>query len=440
MSSSDEVVIDVKNVSKWFRVEGKGVKKGPSETAARAQDADVKRNQFQVLNDVSFQVRRGETVGIVGRNGAGKSTLLRIVSGMMKPDRGSVDIQGQPYSVMGMGIGFQRNLTGLENIHIKGAVMGASSSEIRKKVDWIVDFSELGDYIHQPMRTYSKGMQGRLAFAITFAFDPKILIVDEALSGGDGSIKRKAEARLNEINDSGATILLVSHGGAHHKRLCDRSILLDHGQVLSDGPPRQILSYYDRILNASPDELPKVIDRIKAADPLADAAGADGNAGDGDGSAAASFDPDLRSRSAHATEPKGGRIQQAGFFDMNTEEPVNRLEHGKRYRFRADVEYLKDCKDVELEVTIKTDDGSELFAVKLPSGGKGKRKFKSGDVFSYKFQLRNRLLPETYFVDLALRGKQGLRFDTLHRVSDIVAFASTGDVDEGVSGLIDLRK
>lgn len=438
MSSNDDVIIDVQHISKWFQVQGKGVKKGPSEPEARAQDAQTKRNQFQVLNDISFQVRRGETVGIVGRNGAGKSTLLRIISGMMRADRGSVDVVGRPYSVMGMGIGFQRNLTGAENIHIKGAVMGASASEIRKKIDWIVDFSELGDYIHQPMRTYSKGMQGRLAFAITFAFDPKILIIDEALSGGDGSIKRKAEARLNEINDSGATILLVSHGGAHHKRLCDRSILLDGGRVLSDGPPRQILSYYDRILNASPDDLPGVLAKISKADPVAEAAGRTG--ADANKEAAPAFDPEIKSRSAHATEPNGAKITAAGFFDLKSEEQVNRLDQGKRYRFKVDIDFLKTVKEVEVEVTIKADDGVELFSIKLPTGRSGKRRFKSGDTYSYKFQMRNRLLPDDYYVDVSVRGRQTLRVDGLHRISDMMAFTSIGEPDEAVGGMIDLRK
>lgn len=440
MSSENDVVIDVRGVSKTFRVEGKGVEKGASEAKARVRADGAKRNTFQALDDVSFQVRRGETVGIVGRNGAGKSTLLKIISGMMQPDSGEVELAGQAYSVMSMGAGFQRNLSGAENIHIKGAVMGASSSEIRKKIDWIVDFSELGDYIHQPMRTYSKGMTQRLAFAITFAFDPKLLIIDEALSGGDMSIKRKAEARLNEIKDSGATILLVSHGGAHHKRLCDRSILLDKGRILNEGPPQQVLSYYDRILSAAPDELEAAIEAVMAADPVQDAL-----RGRAEETAAAAgvergFDPSLKSRSVHASEPRGARIVKGRFVDPETGQDVNLLEQGRRYRFEVDVAFEKAVKEVEARMSVKAEDGTVLFSMTLPAGKRGKRKFAEGDLHTYKFPIRNRLLPETYFIDIALTGRKGLSSGGLHRVSDIVMFKVFGDAPDHVSGLVDLMK
>ena len=449
MSSDKNVVIDVRNVSKWFQVQGKGVRKGPSETSERDQHAETKRNQFQVLNDVSLQVRRGETVGIIGRNGAGKSTLLRIISGMMKPDRGSVAIDGKPYSVMGMGIGFQKNLTGAENIHIKGAVMGATTREINRKMDWIVDFSELGDYIHQPMRTYSKGMTSRLAFAITFAFDPKILVIDEALSGGDEEFKRRTQTRLDEINEAGSTILLVSHGGAHHKRLCDKSILIDKGQLLAEGPPPGVMNAYKRLASASPEEFDSVVAEICTTDlwavEKAAAAKRDGGVPPGQGKPKdqAGLDPDLKSRSVSASEPLGCKIVDAAFFSRTADkERLNKLTPGGRFQFQITAEAEEPLSNLTFEMCVKSESGEELFRAREPVPRKRAEMVKPGAQVKGGFAIRNRLLPGDYYADVAVRAQRGPsgegEVSTLHRVADMVLFRVVGENDDHVEGVVDL--
>tara|TARA_R110002096_G_scaffold43420_3_gene117051 strand:- start:4377 stop:5696 length:1320 start_codon:yes stop_codon:yes gene_type:complete len=437
--SSNEVVIDVRNVSKWFDVEGSGVALGPSEVSDVSQKGASK---YQALDDVSFQVCKGETVGIVGRNGAGKSTLLRIISGIMKPDKGKVKIAGRAYSVMGMGIGLRPNLTGAENIMIKSAVMGLSKAEIDERYDSIVDFAELGDYIKQPMRTYSKGMRARLAFAITFAFDPEILIVDEALSGGDGAFKRKAEARLNEINESGATILLVSHGGGNHKRLCNRSILLDRGHLLNDGPPKQILQYYKRILGTPPGELPQIIEEIRNADPDAEAAMEDSDrlaARAGTGSAPVlKFEPGLKSYSANPSKPRGAEILTAGFKDAEGG-PINVLPAGpKAYAFDVTARFDKTATNVYAELCIKNEEGVELCWYRSHQAGRSRPKVKAGTEIKQEYQIRNRLLDGDYFIDVTIHGDAGEGPVVLHRITDMVTFQSTGTTDTRLSGIIDL--
>jgi len=441
--SSDDIAIRVDNVTKSFRVDGKGVQLGASEAAARET---APKGRFRALNDVSISVKRGETVGIVGRNGAGKSTLLRIICGMMKPDSGEVFVDGEAYSVMGMGIGFNRTLTGWENIEIKGAVMGASSREIRERLDWIVDFAELGDYINQPLRTYSKGMLSRLAFAVTFAFDPNILVVDEALSGGDGAIKRKAEARLNEINDSGATILLVSHGKAHHLKLCDRSILLDKGVVLTEGPPEVIFSYYDQLLDAGPENEAEVIQAIRRADPYASLNGAEkrgarpGAAPQGGPLLPAEdfFDPDLSPGSRSESKPGGGRIRRVEFVASKSGEPLNTFLAGSKLRLEVEVEFARKMENVSMEVTIKAQDGLELYRTRLPKPTTGRRSFKKGKIYTYRFTLYNRLLAGAYFVDTVLRGDTGDGEAVQHRVSDAAVLRSLAK-GRG-EGLIDLAQ
>lgn len=441
-TSETDIVIDVQNVSKWFHVQGKGVKKGPSELEAREQDSDTKRNQFQVLNDVSFQVRRGETVGIVGRNGAGKSTLLKIISGMMKADRGAVKIDGQAYSVMGMGVGFQRNLTGVENIHVKGAVMGASSREIGRKIDWIVDFSELGDYINQPIHTYSKGMNSRLAFAVTFAFDPKLLIIDEALSGGDEGFKRKAQARLNEINESGATILLVSHGGAHHKRLCDRSLLIDKGRLITDGPPGVVMTQYKRMMTAAESDVERILDDIRDQDLWAQddqPAGQSGDDAPEDGRNP-DYDPNLRSDSASNTTPRGAEIINAVFLKKAEKTQANLLAIGDRYQFQITARAQEALTNVTFEICIKSESGEELFRTWNDTPSKRAERVKKGAEVKGGFTIRNRLLPGDYYVDVVVRGERDGEAGTLQRCSDSVLFRVVGDGPDCVEGLTDLSR
>jgi lipopolysaccharide transport system ATP-binding protein len=441
---SSDVVISVRNVSKSFKVSGKGVDLGPSEEARRATSENTRKGRFQALSNVSFDVKEGETVGIVGRNGAGKSTLLRIICGMMHPDSGEVNVAGNAYSVMGMGIGFDRNMTGRENIHIKGAVMGASSRDVSKRFDWIVDFAEVGDYIDQPLRTYSKGMLSRLAFAITFAFDPKILVVDEALSGGDGAFKRKAEARLNEINDSGATILIVSHGAAHHKNLCNRSILLDRGEVLNEGPPNAILGFYDQLLEAGPDEVAGVVAAIRQTDANALAAGnMEALAGDSPTDETGVLlptenflDPGLVVRGRSESKPIGAQIMQVEMTDKVTTQPANSFIPRAKLSLRVEAKVKKKLVGVYADFIVKSEDGQELCRLRRPKKAVSKKLFRPGELIEHAVNLQNRLLSGTYYVDVVIGGDDGNGTAVQHRVSDALVFRSYSNMAEGLVDLL----
>lgn len=440
--SSDDVVIDVRGVSKYYDVMSGDVLVGPSEDVQNpVRSLNTPKKKFRALDDVSFQVARGETVGIVGRNGAGKSTLLRIIAGMSKPDMGGVSIDGQAYSVMGMGVGMQRDLSGAENIRLKASIMGLSKEEIDAKYEGIIAFAELGDYINEPLRTYSKGMRARLAFSITFAFEPEILIVDEALSGGDGSFKRKTQARLQEINESGATILLVSHGGKHHKKLCDRTILIDSGRKIAEGPPQQILRYYQRILATAPNDLPPALEEIAAADPYADYAAAEAgketpviqSAADGQ------FIESLRSQSASASAPRGAEITNAVFRSVDGE-PANILSGGQPYAFTIDTRFDKPAKQVYAEITICDDEDTELSIMRSHAEGEGRKKVAKGAEPRFQLKMRNRLLEGNYFVTVSIYGDIGAGDQVLHQVTDMVMFQSLGTENEKVTGLVDLTR
>ena len=204
----------------------------------------LKYEDFLALNDVSFEIKKGEVIGIIGNNGAGKSTLLKVISGILTPTKGKVTLQGNVVPMLELGSGFDYDLTGRENIFLNGAILGYSERFLKEKYDDIVAFSELGEFINHPVRNYSSGMVMRLAFSIASMVNPDILIVDEILAVGDAAFQEKSYARMTEMMSHGTTVLLVSHNIEQIRRLCDRVIWLDHGNVVAIGDTNELCDRY----------------------------------------------------------------------------------------------------------------------------------------------------------------------------------------------------
>lgn len=198
----------------------------------------------KALNHVSFEINRGESVGIVGDNGAGKSTLLKMITGVAFPDEGEIVVNGKVAALLELTAGFSMEMTGRENIYLKGYILGLKDSYIKTIEEKIIDFAELGDYIDQPVRTYSSGMKMRLGFAINVNIEPDILVVDEALAVGDASFKKKCKNKIKDIIKKNTTVLYVSHSADSVKEICTRSIFLKKGAVVFDGPTEETLKVY----------------------------------------------------------------------------------------------------------------------------------------------------------------------------------------------------
>ena len=198
----------------------------------------------RALNDVSFQIYRGESVGIVGDNGAGKSTLLKMITGVAFPDEGDIIVDGKVAALLELTAGFSLEMTGRENIYLKGYILGLEDNYIKEIEENIIEFAQLGDYIDQPVRTYSSGMKMRLGFAINVNIEPDVLVVDEALAVGDASFKRKCKDKIKEIMSNGTTVLYVSHSADSVREICPRSIYLRKGTVIYDGPTEETLKVY----------------------------------------------------------------------------------------------------------------------------------------------------------------------------------------------------
>lgn len=199
----------------------------------------------KALNNVSFQINRGESVGIVGDNGAGKSTLLKMITGVAFPDEGEIIVNGKVAALLELTAGFSMEMTGRENIYLKGYILGLEDDYIKTIEENIIEFAELGDYIDQPVRTYSSGMKMRLGFAINVNIEPDVLVVDEALAVGDASFKKKCKNKIKEIIAAGTTVLYVSHSAASVKEICPRSIFLKKGTIIFDGPTEETLKVYE---------------------------------------------------------------------------------------------------------------------------------------------------------------------------------------------------
>ena len=198
----------------------------------------------KALNDVSFEIERGESVGIVGDNGAGKSTLLKMITGVAFPDEGEITVDGKVAALLELTAGFSTEMTGRENIYLKGYILGLEDEYIKEIEENIIEFAELGDYIDQPVRTYSSGMKMRLGFAINVNIEPDVLVVDEALAVGDASFKRKCKDKIKDIISAGTTVLYVSHNADSVKEICPRAIYLRKGTVIFDGPTAETLKVY----------------------------------------------------------------------------------------------------------------------------------------------------------------------------------------------------
>jgi lipopolysaccharide transport system ATP-binding protein len=241
------IAVRVDSVSKQYRIYDRPADR-LKETLTRGRWKA--HREFWALKNVSFEVEAGTTTGIVGANGSGKSTLLQIITGTLEPTHGSISIEGRVAALLELGAGFNPEFTGIENIFMNASLMGFSGAETENLLPEIASFAEIGDFIYQPLKTYSSGMYVRLAFAAAIAVAPQILIIDEALAVGDAVFQHRCMRRIKEMQENGTTILFVSHDPASVRALCNRAILLNHGQKIAEGTPPDVLNRYQKIIMA----------------------------------------------------------------------------------------------------------------------------------------------------------------------------------------------
>lgn len=403
--SSDDIAISVRNLTKTYRLFGH-----PGDRVKQFFSFGLKQyhREFTALSDVSFDIKKGEVVGIIGRNGSGKSTLLQLICGILKPTAGSVTVNGRVSALLELGAGFNPEFTGRENVFFQGALMGFTRAQMEARFDEIAEFADIGEFIDQPVRTYSSGMYVRLAFAVAVSVAPEILVVDEALAVGDHGFQRKCFARIDALRNAGCTVLFVSHDLGAILSQSDRAMLLRQGRLVNLGEPKRVTEDY------------------------LDAAGTrvDGHAASA--VASANYDPALVPHSTLVSAKAGAEILAPVILDM-AGQPVNLLVCGQEYAFAFDARFEQACEQVRFGMMIKSLDGRQLGGLSSARKGEGAT-FAAGMQFRQQFRFRCTLLAGTYFINAAVVGSDG---EYLHRVIDAAMFSVLPDKAAMATGFVD---
>ena len=249
--------IKVDELSKWYpprptptRQFWRALKGHVFEQGRHGSNASPPGDALIALHPVSFSLEKGRVLGVIGKNGAGKSTLLQLLSGTLEPSAGSIQISGRVAALLELGAGFNPEYTGIENVHLNAALLGLSTEQIRQRLDAILAFADIGDFVYRPVKTYSSGMFVRLAFAVAVCVEPEILIIDEALSVGDGQFARKSFQRIMDLKEAGTTILFCSHSLYQVEALCDEALWLDQGRLKQQGSPSDVIAAYTQFLES----------------------------------------------------------------------------------------------------------------------------------------------------------------------------------------------
>lgn len=370
-----------------------------------------------VLRGVNFTVAPGEAVGIVGRNGAGKSTLLKIIAGTTQPTEGTIEIGGKIAALLELGLGFHPDFTGRQNVYMSGQLLGLSTAGITQLMPDIESFADIGDYIDQPLRTYSSGMQIRLAFALATARVPDILIVDEALSVGDAAFQKKCFQKIEDFREKGCTLLFVSHGIDTVLRLCSKAIYLGDGVVKAFGDVKPVCDTYERHLFGNFNLMDVKPDRPNR-------------------SVLRRLDPDM---SATVSEIQYGNsdavIEHCWLEDASGQE-INILEGEEVFYWKYRVKFTQDSQEVRFGMMIKTREGLCVYATHTI--GKSYN-FSSGDTVLVSFRLINHLVPGIYYLNAGMQGLIDDELVVLHRRVDTHTF-KVRPVDNNNSPIIGLAE
>jgi len=380
--------------------------------------------EYLALNDVSFEVKRGEVLGIVGRNGSGKSTLLQIICGTLTPSKGEVMVKGRVAALLELGAGFNPEFTGRENIYLNAVILGLSKDEINAQLEDILTFADIGEYIDQPVKTYSSGMYMRLAYSIAISIDPDVLVIDEALAVGDEAFQRKCFSRIEKIRDNGAAILFVSHSANIIVDLCSHAIFLDHGEMLLSGKPNIVVPHYQKLAHASKEMSGVVRDRILQ---LRDGVNIDSNSDkidvcDDTDILGSAFDNRIQPECSVWYEPNGAEISDVMISDEEGHH-VNCLNGRGNYTYSFNITFSKTVERVRFAMLIKMLCGTPLGG--MSTGGEVKYVdcIREGKRIRVEFSFCCLLQPGTYFMNAGVLGRDADNDEVyLHRGIDVFMF------------------
>lgn len=427
MNMDEDIVISIKNLTKTYKLY--------TSHADRVKETfnpfrKKYHRPFNALTNISFNVKRGEMLGIIGQNGSGKSTLLQIICGILQPTSGSIEINGRASALLELGAGFNPEFTGRQNVYINGAILGLKHEEIEARFDDIVTFAEIGDFIDQPVKTYSSGMYVRLAFAVAINVDADILIVDEALAVGDEIFQRKCFSRIQEIQKNGTTILFVSHSAPTVVELCNKAILLDQGELLLAGVPKFVVSKYHKLMYAPKNKVESLREDIRATqfkdDIVVFGSDSEGNneftqLKSGEPALRPFYDPNLVSKSTVSYESRGVRIENVRVTTLK-EKVVNVLVRRQEYLYTYSAKFQETSYNVRFGMLIKTISGLELGGAVSSTQHNAINCIETGANVLVKFRFKCLLQPGVYFLNAGVLGTVDGTEIFLHRIIDYAVF------------------
>ncbi len=411
-----KAVIQVKNLEKAYKLYDK-----PSDRLKEALGLSRKKKykEHYALKGVDLTIYQGETVGIIGTNGSGKSTILKIITGVLNPTGGSVEVSGRISALLELGAGFNMEYNGIENIYLNGTMIGFSKKEIDDKMQDILSFADIGDYVYQPVKTYSSGMFVRLAFAVAINIEPEILIVDEALSVGDVFFQAKCYHKFEEFKEMGKTIVFVSHDLSSISKYCDRVVLLNQGVKLGEGSPKEMIDAYKQVLvgqyPVSGENDKNLLDDkdIAAAAALAGKKSPENNI----------LNPDLLEYGTKAAVIEAYKITD----DMGRE--TGAVLKGKKCSVSMKVRFEEDIEEPIFAFTIKNIKGVEITGTNTMVEKAFLQPVKAGSVMEITFTQVIDLQGGEYLLSLGVTGFEKEEFQVYHRLYDVMNMTVISDKD-----------
>lgn len=435
-----EVAIALKNISKCF----KRYRNPADRLKELLLPGKTLAEEFWAVRDINLEVYKGQTLGVVGRNGSGKSTLLQIIVGTLMPTGGNVHVNGRISALLELGSGFNPEFTGRQNVFFNGQLLGLTPKEIEEKFDEIAGFADIGDFIDQPVKTYSSGMFVRLGFAVATSVEPDILVVDEALSVGDEAFQRKCFGRIQSIQERGGTILFVSHVAASVIQLCDSAILMDHGEIILSHRPKFVISKYQRLIYANAEKFNVLREEIKTLNELVHQGNSSCNAahlddiepvekGNNTSSSPAIITPatdeeyheyyasEMRPANSISYPSRGAKIINPRITTLNGK-VVNHLIARKEYIYTYTVDFQRSTAKVRFGMLIKTVSGFELAGATLYATAADLDQIVANSTIEVKFKFKCLLNPGVYFLNAGVMGIIDQELTYMARCIDIAMF------------------
>ncbi|MFD2614054.1 ABC transporter ATP-binding protein [Paenibacillus gansuensis] len=413
-----EYAVEIERVSKIYKLYNK-----PSDRIKDTFNVRKKKyfTEFKALDNVSFKIKKGETIGILGKNGAGKSTLLKMITGVLQPTAGDITVRGKISALLELGAGFNQELSGMENIFLNGTLMGFTTEEMEARLDSILGFADIGEFIHQPVKTYSSGMFARLAFSVAINVDPDILIVDEALSVGDVAFQTKCFKKFREFKEQGKTIIFVSHSLDSVLKFCTHAVIIHNGKKVEEGQPKAMVDIFKKIL----------VNLYDLQDELKLNKTTEIKTFQGEWKTKFTLNKDVLEYGSKEAE-----IVDYGIFD-SLENPTNRVISDETILIKMKVHFQKDVKEPIFAFTIKDLKGNELSGTNTMFQNIDTDLYLAGEeaeiVFTQKLNLQNGI----YTLSLGCTAFDENNLVVYHRLYDVLSFEVM--IYKNIVGIYDLN-